>query len=51
MTAQPNQARGTKFDQRIHTKEEPVVRHEELSAGQVRSTRDREMAMVFIYEI
>ena len=39
----------TKCDQRLDTKEEPTVRHEELSVGHVIPTRDREMVMASIY--
>ena len=47
-TVQPDQPRGTKYHQRLDTKEEPAVRHEELSVGHVTPTRDPVFLVIFI---
>ena len=46
MTVQPDKPRGTKRDRRLDTKEEPAVRHEERSVGQVTGP---EMLYSFIF--
>ena len=45
---QLDQPRGTKCDQRLDTEEEPAVRHEGLSVGQVTPTRDPVFLLVVI---